>query len=50
MTAGNQGAAYDKAVAALKLDPTNRTLQARVAVAKGKLNESLEAKGQRPVS
>jgi hypothetical protein len=50
MTAGNEGKAYDDAVAALKKAPSNESLKTAVATAKAKLNASLEKYGQKPKS
>lgn len=50
MTAGNQGVAYDKAQAALKLDPNNKDLQGEAARTEAALNQSLTRAGQKPKS
>ena len=46
MTAGNQGAAWDKAKAELKKDPKDKNLQAQEARARAALNESMARAGQ----
>lgn len=49
MTAGNQGKAYDDAVAALKRNPGDQNLQKQVDRTKAALNESLARSKQKTI-
>jgi hypothetical protein len=49
MTAGNQGKAYDNAVAALKRNPGDANLKKEVDRTKAALNQSLTASKQKTI-
>lgn len=49
VTAGNQGAAYDKAVEALNKNPSDSALKAEVDRTRAAVNQSLSKAGQKTI-